>query len=197
MPLPKRWKAGARAFRCTGRISADRLAQIIGDLLAAATDIALFFAITVGLISLMLYLYCRCWRSTAVNRGDCLLTVACQLGSLHLFGFVWTHTDLGAVPGIFAIGISHAEHGSIQRDGAWRHAAGCRAQHTFRALFIPGTTALLADVVGFITLLVIDIGVIQQLAITASIGVFVAIFTKMFLPSGADVPDAGIGSRLA
>src|SRR3546814_6240800 len=39
------------------------------------------------LISLMLYLYCRCWRSTAVTVVTCLLTVACQLGLLHLFGF--------------------------------------------------------------------------------------------------------------
>ena len=84
---------------------------------------------------------------------------------------------------IFAIGISHAVQNINLMMSAMGHGATplVAAQHTFRALFIPGTTALLADAVGFITLLVIDIGVIQQLAITASIGVFVAIFTKMFL----------------
>lgn len=158
-------------------------AQIIGDLLTAATDIALFFAITVGLISLLLFFYCHCWRSTAVTVLTCLLTVVCQLGLLSLLGFGLDPYSILVPFLIFAIGISHAVqninlmmsemgHGSTPLEASRR---------TFRALFIPGSTALVADGVGFITLLVIDIGVIQQLAITASIGVFVALFTKMFL----------------
>ena len=158
-------------------------AQIIGDLLAAATDIAFFFAITVGLISLMLYVYCRCWRSTAVTVLTCLLTVICQLGLLSLLGYGLDPYSILVPFLIFAIGISHAVQNINLMMSEMGH--GCTpieaSRRTFRALFIPGTTALLADAVGFITLLVIDIGVIQQLAITASIGVFVAIFTKMFL----------------
>jgi len=158
-------------------------AQIIGDLLDAATDIALFFAVTIGLISLMLYFYCRCWRSTTVTVLTCLLTVVWQLGLLHLFGFGLDPYSILVPFLIFAIGISHAVQNinlmmSEMGAGASRLEA---AQRTFRTLFIPGSTALIADAVGFITLLVIDIGVIQQLAITASIGVFVALFTKMFL----------------
>lgn len=158
-------------------------AQIIGDLLAAATDIALFFAITVGLISVMLYLYCRCWRSTAVTVFTCLLTVVCQLGLLSMLGYGLDPYSILVPFLIFAIGISHAvQNINLMMSEMGRGAAPLEAsRRTFRALFIPGTTALLADAVGFITLLVIDIGVIQQLAITASIGVFVAIFTKMFL----------------
>jgi len=158
-------------------------AQIIGDLLAAARDIVLFFALTVGLISALLYGYCRCWRSTTVTVLTCLLTVVCQLGLLSLLGFGLDPYSILVPFLIFAIGISHAVQNinlmmSEMSQGATPIEASRR---TFRALFIPGTTALLADAVGFITLLVIDIGVIQQLAITASIGVFVAIFTKMFL----------------
>lgn len=41
--------------------------------------------------------------------------------------------------------------------------------------------AILADAVGFITLLVIDIGVIRELAIGASIGVAVIVFTNLIL----------------
>ncbi|MAB98447.1 MAG: RND transporter [Pseudomonadaceae bacterium] len=158
-------------------------AQIIGDLLSAASDIALFFAVTVFLISAMLYLYCRCWRSTAVTVLTCLLTVVCQLGLLSLLGFGLDPYSILVPFLIFAISISHA----VQNINLMMSEMGLGAspleasQRTFRALFIPGSTALLADAVGFITLLVIDIGVIQQLAITASIGVFVAIFTKMFL----------------
>ena len=158
-------------------------AQIIGDLLAAASDIAVFFAITVVLISLLLYGYCRCWRSTAATVLTCLLTVVCQLGLLNLLGFGLDPYSILVPFLIFAIGISHA----VQNINLMMSEMGAGAtpvqasRRTFRALFIPGSTALLADAIGFLTLLVIDIGVIQQLAITSSIGVFVAIFTKMFL----------------
>jgi predicted RND superfamily exporter protein len=55
------------------------------------------------------------------------------------------------------------------------------ARYTFRRLFIAGVTALLADAVGFAVLMLIDIPVIQDLAITASIGVAVLIFTSLLL----------------
>lgn len=158
-------------------------AQIIGDLLDAATDIAIYFAITVGLITVLLYLYCRCWRSTAVTVLTCLLTVVCQLGLLSLLGYGLDPYSILVPFLIFAIGISHAvQNINLMMSEMGQGATPLEAsRRTFRALFIPGSTALLADAVGFMTLLVIDIGVIQQLAITASIGVFVAIFTKMFL----------------
>ncbi|MFC5695470.1 RND family transporter [Pseudomonas sp. GCM10022186] len=158
-------------------------AQIIGDLLAAAADIALFFSVTVVLIGVLLYIYCRCWRSTAVTILTCLLTVVCQLGLLRILGYGLDPYSILVPFLIFAIGISHAVQninlmmGEMGAGATPLEAAKC----TFRALFIPGSTALLADAVGFITLLVIDIGVIQQLAVTASVGVLVAIFTKMFL----------------
>ncbi|MGV8399294.1 efflux RND transporter permease subunit [Pseudomonas aeruginosa] len=158
-------------------------AQIIGDLLAAAANIALFFVVTVMLITVLLYLYCRCWRSTIVTVFTCLLTVVCQLGILSLLGYGLDPYSILVPFLIFAIGISHAvQNINLMVSEATRgHGPIEASRRTFRALFIPGSTALLADAVGFITLLVIDIGVIKQLAITASIGVFVAIFTKMFL----------------
>jgi predicted RND superfamily exporter protein len=51
----------------------------------------------------------------------------------------------------------------------------------FRQLFIPGLVALLSDAVGFVTLLLIDIGVIRELAIGASMGVAVIILTNLIL----------------
>ena len=55
------------------------------------------------------------------------------------------------------------------------------ARYTFRRLFLAGLTALLADAVGFAVLMVIDIPVIKELALTASIGVAVLIFTNLLL----------------
>lgn len=173
-------------------------AQIIGDLLSAATDIAFFFAITVLLISILLFGYCRCWRSTLVTVFTCILTVVCQLGILSYMDFGLDPYSILVPFLIFAIGISHAVQNinlmiSERSKGADALTA---SRSTFRALFIPGSSALVADGVGFATLMVIDIGVIQQLAITASLGVFVALFTKMFLlpvlMSYADISPAGL-----
>lgn len=55
------------------------------------------------------------------------------------------------------------------------------AEASFKALLIPGGIALLSDTVGFLTLLAIDIGIIRELAITASLGVAVIIFTNLIL----------------
>ncbi len=55
------------------------------------------------------------------------------------------------------------------------------ARYTFRRLFLAGVTALLSDGVGFAVLMIIMIPVIQDLAITASIGVLVLIFTNLIL----------------
>ncbi|MFQ3267488.1 MAG: putative RND superfamily exporter protein, partial [Colwellia sp.] len=55
------------------------------------------------------------------------------------------------------------------------------AQASFNALLIPGGVALVSDTVGFLTLLSIDIGIIKELAITASIGVAMIILTNLIL----------------
>ena len=54
-------------------------------------------------------------------------------------------------------------------------------RYTFRRLFLAGLTALLADAVGFAVLMVIDIPLIKDLALTASVGVAVLILTNLIL----------------
>src|SRR5690606_15859203 len=51
----------------------------------------------------------------------------------------------------------------------------------FRRLFAAGMTALLADVVGFAVLTIVDVPVIQELAIIASVGVGILVFTNLAL----------------
>ena len=84
---------------------------------------------------------------------------------------------------VFAIGVSHGAqkmNGIMQDIGRGTHKL-VAARYTFRRLFLAGLTALLADAVGFAVLMVIDIPVIQDLALTASIGVAVLIFTNLLL----------------
>jgi len=165
------------------KIHITGFAKVVGDLIHGAKAIALFFAIAFVLTIVILLLYSRCWRSTAVTIFCCSLAVIWQLGIVRMLGFGLDPYSI-LVPFLtFAIGVSHAVQ-NINTMAAARLSGQSNvntAKLTFRQLFIPGSVALLCDAVGFSTLLVIKIGVIQELAISASIGVAVIILTKMFL----------------
>src|SRR5262249_3247362 len=84
---------------------------------------------------------------------------------------------------VFAIGVSHGAqkmNGIMQDVGRGTHKL-VAARYTFRRLFLAGLTALAADAVGFAVLMLIDIPVIKELAITASIGVALLVFTNLVL----------------
>jgi predicted RND superfamily exporter protein len=158
-------------------------AKVVGDLIHGARAIVLFFAITFVLTVALLYAYSRCWRSTAATVFCCSVAVVWQLGIVRLLGFGLDPYSI-LVPFLtFAIGVSHAVQNintmAAERVRGLSNLDAARA--TFRLLFVPATIALLCDAVGFSTLLVIRIGVIRELAISASIGVAVIIFTKMLL----------------
>jgi predicted RND superfamily exporter protein len=178
-------------------------AQIVGDIIHALHQILLFFLLAVAITVAVLYTYTQCVRSTFLVIGCSLLAVGWELGALPLFGMdLETYSIL--VPFlIFAIGISHGAQkmNDITQDigrGVDRLIA---ARLTFRRLFIAGFTALLCDAVGFAVLLLIDIQVIRNLAIIASLGVAILIFTNlMLLPIllsyvGVSIPTARRGTE--
>jgi predicted RND superfamily exporter protein len=165
------------------RVHITGFAKVVGDLIAGARAIGLFFAITFGMTVALLLWYSRCWRSTLATVFCCSLAVLWQLGIVQLLGFGLDPYSI-LVPFLtFAIGVSHAVQ-NINTMAVTRLSGKSNletARLTFRQLFMPGAIALLCDAVGFSTLLVIDIGVIRELAISASVGVAVIILTKMFL----------------
>ncbi len=55
------------------------------------------------------------------------------------------------------------------------------SRETIKKLLAPGVIALVSDTIGFLTILFINIRIIQELAITASIGVAVIILTNLLL----------------
>jgi predicted RND superfamily exporter protein len=112
-----------------------------------------------------------------------LVAVIWQLGLMHLVGFGLDPYSMLVPFLIFAIGISHGVQkiNGIAQNSSDAENALTAARRTFRQLFLPGMIAILADAVGFITLTVMDIGVIHELAIGASIGVFVIVFTNLIL----------------
>ena len=165
------------------RIHIAGFAKIVGDLIDGVRAVLVFFAIAVAIATAMVGWYTRCIRSTALVVIASLVAVVWQLGLLPLLGYSLDPYSILVPFLVFAIGMSHGAQkmNGIMQDvgrGAQKLIA---ARFTFRRLFLAGLTALLADAVGFAVLLVIDIAVIRELAIAASIGVAVLIFTNLIL----------------
>ena len=158
-------------------------AKIVGDLIDGVRAVLLFFALAVAIATAMVFWYTRCVRSTALVVLASLVAVVWQLGLLPTLGYALDPYSILVPFLVFAIGISHGAqkmNGIMQDVGRGLHRL-VAARFTFRRLFLAGLTALLADAVGFAVLLVIDIQVIRELAIAASVGVAVLIFTNLIL----------------
>ncbi|MDF3872862.1 efflux RND transporter permease subunit [Pseudomonas putida] len=157
--------------------------KLVGDLLEGLQQVLMFFAVAIAICTVMLYGYTRCLRSTLLVVACSLVAVLWLLGLLALLGLQLDPYSILVPFLVFAIGMSHGAQkmNGIMQDigrGAHRWVA---ARYTFRRLFLAGLTALLADAVGFAVLLIIDIPVIKDLALTASLGVALLIFTNLVL----------------
>ena len=165
------------------RIHVDGFAQLMGDLIDGLFQVLTYFAVAAVMAGIMIYYYTRCMRSTILVLGCSLVAVSWQLGVVHLLGFVLDPYSILVPFLVFAIGVSHGAQkmNGIMQDvgrGTHRYVA---ARYTYRRLFLAGATALVADAVGFAALMTIDIPVIRELAMTASIGVAMLVFTNLLL----------------
>lgn len=158
-------------------------AKVVGDLIQGLRQILLFFAAAIAITAAVLYWYTRCLRSTVLVMSCSLVAVVWQLGLLPMLGFELDPYSVLVPFLVFAIGMSHGAqkmNGIMQDIGRGMHRL-VAARFTFRRLFLAGLTALLCDAVGFAVLMIIKIEVIQDLALIASIGVAVLIFTNLIL----------------
>ncbi|MFP8777303.1 efflux RND transporter permease subunit [Hydrogenophaga sp. RWCD_12] len=165
------------------RLHITGFAKIVGDLIEGVRDVLGFFALAVAIATAMVFWYTRCVRSTTLVVLASLVAVVWQLGLLPLMGQALDPYSILVPFLVFAIGMSHGAqkmNGIMQDVGRGMHRL-VAARMTFRRLFLAGLTALLADAVGFAVLLVIDIQVIRELAVAASIGVAALIFTNLIL----------------
>ena len=158
-------------------------AKLVGDLVDGLIQVMMFFAVAVVSAFLIILLYTRCIRSTLLVILCSLVAVVWQLGIVAWLGYAIDPYSVLVPFLVFAIGVSHASQkmNGIMQDIARGTHRLVAARFTFRRLFIAGVTALLSDAVGFAVLMLIDIPVIQELAITASIGVAVLIFATLLL----------------
>lgn len=158
-------------------------AKVVGDLIDGLTQVSKYFAVSALIAAACVFFYTRCVRSTALLVLTATLGVVWLLGLMHLLGFVLDPYSILVPFLVFAIGLSHGAqkmNGIMQDVGRGVHKY-VAARHTFRRLFMAGLTALLANVVGFAVLMIIDIPSIRDMALITSLGVTVLIFTKLLL----------------
>ncbi len=173
-------------------------AKLVGDLIDGLFAVMGFFAMAVVIATILLYLYTRCLRSTVLVIFITLIAVVWQMGILATLGYELDPFSILVPFLVFAIGVSHGAqklNGVLQDIGRGTHRY-VAARYTFRRLFLAGVTALLSDGVGFAVLMIIQIQVIQDLAITASIGVLVLIFTNLILIP-VSLSYTGVGKKCA
>lgn len=158
-------------------------AKVVGDLLDGLVQVTMYFAIAILIAAVLLLIYTHCLRSTALVLACSLIAVVWQIGLLALFGLELDPYSMLVPFLVFAIGVSHGAQkmNGIMQDIARGTHRVVAARYTFRRLFLAGVTALIADAVGFAVLVLIPIPVIRELAITASIGVAVLVFTNLLL----------------
>ncbi len=158
-------------------------AKIVGDLIAGLYEVMFFFGVSVAVAALFVFIYTRCIRSTLLLVSVAVAGVVWLLGLMSLLGYELDPYSILVPFLIFAIGLSHGAqkmNGILQDVGRGTHKY-VAARYTFRRLFVAGLTALLTNIVGFAVLVIIDIPVIRDLALTTSIGISVLIFTKLVL----------------
>ena len=158
-------------------------ARLIGDIANGAMEVIAFFGLAFAITAVLLYVYSKSLRLTGLLLLSSLTAVVWQLGLLTVLGFGLDPMSILVPFLIFAIAVSHG----VQMVNAVRmqmlRGSDCStaARRCFRRLLLPGGVALASDTIGFLTLLLIDIGIIRELAIAASLGVAAIILTDLVL----------------
>ncbi|OJS98054.1 RND transporter [Marinobacter nauticus] len=164
-------------------IKVTGFAMKMGDLIEGVVKVLIFFAIAVAICAGVIFGYTRCYRSTAVIILCSLMAVLWLMGLLPTLGYALDPYSVLVPFLVFAIGISHGVqmNNRILYESDRGYDALEASRRAFRTLAKPGMAALITDAAGFAVLLVINIGAIQDLALTASLGVGVLILTNLVL----------------
>ena len=177
-------------------------AKSTGDIADGARGVVAFFGITLAITAFLLWLYTGTFTLSLLPPVVSLISVIGLLGSLDLLGYGLDPMSILVPFLVFAIGVSHG----VQMVSGWMgevmyggdtdakgrpvvpaptipHGVDSReaAERTFRRLLVPGALAVITTSVSFATILLIDIQIVRETAIIASVGMAIMLFTKMIL----------------
>ncbi|MFZ6845035.1 efflux RND transporter permease subunit [Undibacterium sp. RuTC16W] len=158
-------------------------AKQIGDIADGASGVLVFCAVALLLTALAVYWYCHSLRLTLLVLVSSLTSLVWQFGALHLLGYGLDPLAVLVPFLVFAIGVSHG----VQQINFFVRGLSngltviTAARASFSGLLIPGILALVTALVSFLTLLMVPIPMIHELAITASLGVGFKIVTNLVM----------------
>ncbi|MFA5941809.1 MAG: MMPL family transporter [Sinimarinibacterium sp.] len=159
-------------------------AKVVGDIAEASMEVVGFFALTLFLVWLILWWYTGSPLVALLPLTCGVLAVIWELGILRMAGYGLDPFAILVPFLVLAISVSHG----IQITSFWlREVAETglnsldASRATYRRLVIPGITALLTNVVGFGTILLIPVGIVREMAINAMFGLLAVIVCKKIL----------------
>ena len=161
-------------------------AKVIGDVTDASMEVVGFFFVAIALVVALLWLFCGSFRLSLLPLSAAVTAVVWELGLLQLAGYGLDPLAILVPFLILSIGVSHG----VQYINAWGNevsehglSAFDASKASFRRLFLPGTVAIVTNVIGFATLAFIHIEIVREMAINAALGMAAVIVTnKMMLP---------------
>lgn len=158
-------------------------AKQIGDIAEGGKSVIEFFALALVLTLGAVYWYCHSWRLTILPVVCSLTSLIWQFGTLKLMGYGLDPLGVLVPFLVFAIGVSHGvqQINFIVRGLAHGKTTMQASRDSFTGLLVPGVLALVTALISFITLLLIPIPMIRELAVTASLGVGYKVFTNLVM----------------
>ncbi len=158
-------------------------AKQIGDVAEGGQSVLFFCGLAVLMTGLAVFWYCQSFWLTILPIACSLASLVWQFGTLKLIGYGLDPLAILVPFLVFAIGVSHGvqQINYIVRSVADGLSPSDAAKESFHGLLVPGVMALVTTFVSFITLLLIPIPMVKELAITASIGIGYKVITNLIL----------------
>jgi len=156
---------------------------LMGQIAGGARGVVNFFGLAFVLTAAAVYFYSRSWILTFLPLFCSLVSVVWQFAMIHLLGFGLDPLAILVPFLVFAIGVSHGvqQINLISKQICAGADSETAARGSFSGLLLPGSMALITDLIGFGTLVLIPIAMIQELGITALIGVSFKIITNLLM----------------
>jgi uncharacterized protein len=158
-------------------------AKVIGDVTDAANEVVMYFFLALAMTFVLLILYLGSFKLSILPLVCSFIAVIWEFGLLAGTGFGLDPFAILVPFLILSVSVSHG----VQYTSSWvsELATGKNgfdaSVETFRRLAIPGTTALITDLAGFLTILLIPIDIIREMALNASYGMIAIIVTNKIL----------------
>lgn len=165
------------------RIRIIGFAKGIGDIADGARGVVVFFAVAFVLTGLAVYAYARSVRLMLLAVGCSLASVLWQFGLLEVMGYGLDPLAILVPFLVYAIGVSHGvqQINLFIEESVAGVPAEAAARATFSRLFVPGAMALVTDLVGFLTLALVPIPIIREIAVVATVGIALKLVSNLVM----------------